>query len=93
MNRSTQHAFDPEDVMAYLDGELNPHRAATLATHLEHCDECRTLAAQLRQLSERLLDFEAEPMPEKSQRGSAQFSPNREIGGKKERGQRHQPAA
>jgi anti-sigma factor RsiW len=65
MNRSTQHAFDPEEVMAYLDGELNPHMAAKLAAHLEHCDECRALAAQLRQLSERLLDFEAEPMPER----------------------------
>ncbi|HXY79278.1 MAG TPA: DUF4349 domain-containing protein [Candidatus Bathyarchaeia archaeon] len=57
MNRATQHAFEPEEVMAYLDGELEPRRAAALAGHLEHCDECQAIAAQLRQVSERLLDF------------------------------------
>ena len=61
MNRSAQHAFEPEEVMAYLDGELELRRAGTLAAHLEHCDECQALAAQLRQLSERLLDFHVEP--------------------------------
>ncbi|HXX46401.1 MAG TPA: DUF4349 domain-containing protein [Candidatus Acidoferrales bacterium] len=57
MNRATQHAFEPEEVMAYLDGELEPRRAAALAAHLERCDECRGIAAQFRQVSERLLDF------------------------------------
>jgi len=60
MNRATQHAFEPEEVMAYLDGELEPRRAAALAGHLEHCDQCRALSAQLRQLSERLLNFEVD---------------------------------
>jgi anti-sigma factor RsiW len=63
MNRSLQHAFEPEEVMAYLDGELEPARAAALAGHLEHCEECRALAAQFRQVSERLLDFQVEPSP------------------------------
>jgi anti-sigma factor RsiW len=63
MNRSTQHAFEPEEVMAYLDGELEPRRAADLASHLEHCEECRTVATQFRQLSERLLDFPVETTP------------------------------
>ena len=66
MNRSTQHAFEPEEIMAYLDGELEPRQAAALASHLEHCIECRAMAAQLRQVSERLLEFEIEPCPSKA---------------------------
>jgi anti-sigma factor RsiW len=63
MNRSTQHAFDREELMAYLDGELDPQRAAALAEHLAHCRECEALATQFRQVSERLLDFQVEPTP------------------------------
>lgn len=65
MNRSTQHAFEPEEIMAYLDGELEARQAAALASHLEHCGECQAVVAQLRQVSERLLDFQIEPCPEK----------------------------
>lgn len=61
MNRLTQHTFEPEEVMAYLDGELEARQAGALASHLEHCAECQTVAAHLRQVSERLLDFEIEP--------------------------------
>lgn len=60
MDRSAQHAFEPEEIMAYLDGELEPRRAVELAGHFEHCDDCRTIATQFRQLSERLLDFSVE---------------------------------
>ena len=49
--------------MAYLDGELEAHQAAALAGHLEHCGECQSVTAQLRQVSERLLDFQIEPCP------------------------------
>lgn len=61
MNRSSDHAFEPEEVMAYLDGELKPQQAAALASHLEHCSECGVLAIRLRQISERMLDFHVEP--------------------------------
>jgi Domain of unknown function (DUF4349)/Putative zinc-finger len=63
MNRPTQHAFDPEEVMAYLDGELEPQRAAALAGHLEHCEGCHAVAKQFRQLSERLIEFQIEDPP------------------------------
>jgi Domain of unknown function (DUF4349)/Putative zinc-finger len=63
MDRSLQHAFDGEEVMAYLDGELEARRAAMLASHLEHCAECQSVAAEMRQLSGRMLSFEIEPMP------------------------------
>jgi anti-sigma factor RsiW len=64
MDRSLQHAFDAEEVMAYLDGELEPQRAAMLAGHLEHCAECQSVAKQMRLVSGRMLNFEIEPMPE-----------------------------
>jgi anti-sigma factor RsiW len=64
MDRSLQHAFDAEQVMAYLDGELEPQRAAMLAGHLEHCAECQSVAKQMRLISGRMLNFEIEPMPE-----------------------------
>lgn len=63
MTPPVQHAFDPEEVMAYLDGELDPGRAAALAAHLENCAECKMQASYVRQVSERLLDFEIESAP------------------------------
>ncbi|HXX18773.1 MAG TPA: DUF4349 domain-containing protein [Candidatus Acidoferrum sp.] len=58
MSQTTQHEFAPEEVMAYLDGELDSARAAALAGHLEHCDGCSAVAAEFRRLSGRLLDFQ-----------------------------------
>jgi hypothetical protein len=63
MDRSVQHEFDAEEVMAYLDGELEARRAAMLASHLEHCAECQSVAGAIRQVSRRMLSFEIEPMP------------------------------
>lgn len=65
MGRLAGHEFEAEEVMAYLDGELGPGRAAELAGHLPHCDECAALAAQFRQLTDRLLDFGVEAAPQK----------------------------
>lgn len=59
----TTHPFDREDVMAYLDGELQPERAAAAAAHLEHCAECRELAARLRSISSQLPKWEVEMIP------------------------------
>ena len=61
MERNAQHAFDAEEVMAYLDGELEPQRAAALAAHLVSCSECQEVAQGFRALSERMLSFEVEP--------------------------------
>jgi hypothetical protein len=64
MDRSLQHAFEPEEVMAYLDGELEPRRAAALAGHLEHCTECQELAKSIRRISTQMLGFEIEAAPQ-----------------------------
>src|SRR5271170_5022433 len=52
MERNAQHAFDAEEVMAYLDGAL--------AAHLVSCSECQEVAQGFRALSERMLSFEVE---------------------------------
>jgi hypothetical protein len=60
MERNAQHVFDAAEVMAYLDGELEPRRAAALAAHLVSCSECQEVAQGFRALSERMLSFEVE---------------------------------
>jgi hypothetical protein len=60
MERHAQHAFEAEEVMAYLDGELEARRAAELAAHLVSCSECQEVAQGFRALSERMLSFEVE---------------------------------
>ncbi|MGA7854872.1 MAG: DUF4349 domain-containing protein [Candidatus Acidiferrales bacterium] len=61
MDRSVQHVFEAEEIMAYLDGELEPQRAAALAAHLVGCGECQEVAKSFRAVSERMLNFEVEP--------------------------------
>jgi len=61
MERNAQHAFEAEEVMAYLDGELEARRASALAAHLVSCSECQEVAQGFRALSEKMLEFEVEP--------------------------------
>jgi hypothetical protein len=56
-----RHAIEPEEMMAYLDGELPAPRAAEAMTHLEHCAECRRLAADLRRVSQDMAAWQVEP--------------------------------
>jgi hypothetical protein len=60
MVRST-HPFEQEEVMAYLDGELAPERAARVAAHLQECAQCESLAASLRGISSQLASWTVEP--------------------------------
>src|SRR5208282_5184220 len=60
---STTHPFGREEVMAYLDGELAPERAAAAAAHLEQCAECRALAADLRAVTRQMPEWEVEMIP------------------------------
>ncbi len=55
------HPIENEELMAYLDGELATDRAVEAAAHLEHCQECQELAADLRQLSQEMMAWEVEP--------------------------------
>ena len=54
----TNHPVEPEELMAYLDGELPPGRAVSTAAHLEGCPECQRLAGDLQGVSHKLLAWE-----------------------------------
>jgi len=58
------HEFHPEEVMAYLDGEVTGERALALVDHLEHCAECSLLADDFCALSQQLIaSWKIEPSP------------------------------
>ncbi len=57
---TSQHSFDQEELMAFLDGELPAERAAGAAQHLKQCAECQKLAAEFSQVSQTMLSWEVE---------------------------------
>lgn len=58
-----EHVVTPEDVMAFVDGELSAADAQVVREHLEHCAECALLVQQLRETSEMLERWEVEAVP------------------------------
>jgi hypothetical protein len=52
--------IEPEELMAYLDGELPMDRAGAAATHLERCRDCQGVAADFQNVSRRLMEWEVE---------------------------------
>jgi anti-sigma factor RsiW len=57
------HEIEREEVMAYLDGELEASRALSVRAHLDQCAECRALSDELRDVSSGLAEWEVEPAP------------------------------
>ena len=55
---TTIHAFSPEEIMAYLDGELASERALDVSQHLEECRDCQLLIADFEALSNQLASWE-----------------------------------
>jgi hypothetical protein len=53
----------PEDIMAFLDGELPTREAQTITTHLETCDECNAIAEQFRHTSALLSQWDVPQIP------------------------------
>jgi hypothetical protein len=54
------HPIEPEEIMAYIDGELPVARASAAAGHMASCGECQKLAEDFRGLSRRLTEWEVE---------------------------------
>jgi len=54
------HPVSQEELMAYLDGELDAERASATAAHLEHCRECQLLAADLQSVARQLLGWQVD---------------------------------
>lgn len=55
------HPIEPEELMAYLDGELTADRAAATSAHLGECAACQGLVAELRGVSQNLKVWKVEP--------------------------------
>src|ERR1700740_239019 len=51
---TTTHPVAPEEVMAFLDGELSATDAQSVSTHIERCAECALLIGQFRSTSRSL---------------------------------------
>src|SRR6185369_14009191 len=60
--RHEMHPIEPEELMAYLDGELPPQRASVAGHHLSHCLDCQLAAAELQDVSRRLLEWQIEEL-------------------------------
>jgi hypothetical protein len=55
------HPIEPEELMAYLDGEVTADRATATAAHLGECAECQGVVADLRSVSQNLKTWKVEP--------------------------------
>jgi hypothetical protein len=64
---TTTHPFNPEEIMAYVDGELPADRAQSLSAHIDQCAECHELAASLRSTSQTLSNWTAATAPVNAQ--------------------------
>jgi hypothetical protein len=56
---TTARAVTPEEIMAFLDGELSAADAQALAAHLDTCAECSRVAGQFRKASQELKGWTA----------------------------------
>jgi hypothetical protein len=60
---TTTHCVAPEDIMAFLDGELSTVEAQTVSAHLKDCTQCAMVAEQFRATSQLLSRWEVEAAP------------------------------
>jgi hypothetical protein len=60
---TTHHDPAEEEIMAYLDGELDAAAADRVARHLEECAACAGVAAAFRETSRKLTAWQVGPAP------------------------------
>jgi len=58
-----KHVVEPEELQAYLDGELEAARRAEVEKHLHACAECGAVVRDLKQVSQTLQRWQVEPAP------------------------------
>jgi uncharacterized small protein (DUF1192 family) len=78
---TTAHVVAPEEVMAFVDGELSASDARAIAAHLDGCAECAGLAEQFRSTSQWLSQWEIGTVPESVGRAVQDEAALVEIGG------------
>lgn len=64
MNTAT-HPVAPEEVMAFLDGELSAERAQIVSTHIDECTECQKFGDSFRSTSQSLAGWAIPAVPER----------------------------
>jgi anti-sigma factor RsiW len=60
---TTTHPVAPEELMAWLDGELLADEAQAISTHLDYCAECAELAGQFRRTAQALAQWSVPQAP------------------------------
>jgi hypothetical protein len=60
---AAEHPLSHEELMAYLDGELQPERAVVVHTHVAGCDLCQRLSGELRRVSQDMARWQVEDVP------------------------------
>jgi hypothetical protein len=60
---TTTHPFTPEEIMAFLDGELSTERAQSMSAHIESCAECSEAVAAFRSTSHALSNWAVASAP------------------------------
>jgi anti-sigma factor RsiW len=58
----TAHPVAPEEIMAWLDGELSTAEARTVAAHVDDCVECANLTAKFRSTTQALSSWTVPPV-------------------------------
>jgi anti-sigma factor RsiW len=79
MNAPTHESL-PEEVMAFLDGELTPEKSALISAHLEACSNCRELTVRLKTTSQSLLQWQTDELKPSIQERIMENAANRESG-------------
>jgi len=59
---TTAHPIAPEEIMAFLDGQLSADRTQSVSVHMEGCSDCRTLAQQLQSTTQSLSSWKVEAL-------------------------------
>jgi hypothetical protein len=60
---AADHPVSPEDLMAYLDGELPIAQAAVVQAHVAGCDRCQRSSGELRGVSRDMARWQVEDAP------------------------------
>ena len=64
MKSKTKHTVPPEELMAFIDGQLEKGRRDQVAAHLNGCPECRSLLETLGSVDQRVAEVEKAEAPE-----------------------------
>src|SRR5947207_738271 len=63
---TTEHPLAPDEIMAFVDGELSADRTQSVSAHVGQCTECTALVSELRDLSVQMAVWQVETVPERS---------------------------